>query len=271
MTAKIQVTKNYRLFARHSSENRPLDIQRHKRLLASMERYGFLECYPIIVVRDAQGVLTIKDGQHRHYVAEHLGLPVAYIEEKEDFDVAIVNSAQKGWTVRDYAQKFAGNGIEDYVEGLDFADRHKLPIGRAFALLAGTTTYSNIQDAFMTGDFKIRDRDWADAVAAVYGPLVQMSPAMKNDRFIEACMAVCRVKEFDRKRLLLGANRCREKLVAYSTRDAYLDMLEAVYNFGRKELFGLKVAAQMAMRDRSAARKPAANGKAAGKQEARPS
>lgn len=267
MTVKIQVTRDYSLFKRHGSENRPFDIRKHKRLVNSMERYGFLECYPIIAVRDSSGKLTIKDGQHRHAIAESLSLPIYYVEQKEDFDVAIVNSAAKAWVLRDYAVKHSANGIASYTEGLLFCDQHQLPMGIGFSLLAGTTTFCNCQDAFMDGSFKIKDQPWAESVASIYGPLVQMGPAMKNTRFIEACMAVCRVKEFDKRRLLLGANRCREKLVAYSTRDAYLDMLEVVYNFGRSNLFGLKAAAMMAMRERNPrktraqAERVAANGK----------
>lgn len=67
-------------------------------------------------------------------------------------------------------------------------------------------------------------------------------------------MAVCRVKEFEADRLLHGAERCREKLVAYSNRDAYLDMLEGMYNFNRnaRNLFALKMEATKAMRERNA-------------------
>ena len=52
--------------------------------------------------------------------------------------------------------------------------------------------------------------------------------------------------------MLQNADRCREKLIAYSTRDAYLEMLESIYNFGRSKMLGLKVAALMAMRERNA-------------------
>lgn len=262
---KIQSTRNYALFVRHSNENRPFDERKHRKLKESMIRYGFLECFPIVCFRDKGGNLVIKDGQHRLAFAQELGLPVHWVEEKVDFDVAIVNSTAKVWVLRDYAAKYAANGNKSYEEGLAFAENHGLPIGTAFALLAGTTTFSNCQDTFLEGKWKVKDRAWAEAVACTYGPLVQMGPAMKNARFIEACMAVCRVDGFDRKRLIGGAERCREKLVAYSTRDAYLDMMEAVYNFGRKQLVGLKSAAMMAMKDRNAAgkspkAKPSANG-----------
>lgn len=72
----------------------------------------------------------------------------------------------------------------------------------------------------------------------------------KGARLTEACMAACRVPGFDAKRLLAGAERCRERLVPYATRDAYLDLLETLYNWGRKQLVGLKALAVMALRER---------------------
>ena len=253
---KIQSTKNYRLFTRHSNENRPLDLRKHKKLLESMKLYGFLESFPIVCTRDGDGNLIVKDGQHRLAIAETLGLPVHWVDEKVDFDVAVVNSTAKVWALRDYAQKHAANGIKAYQEGLDFSEQHGLSVGLAFALLAGTISFNNCQEQFIDGVFKVKDRAWAESVAGIYGPLVTMAPAIKNARLIEACMAVCRVPEFDPKRLLANTERCREKLIAYSTKDAYLDMLETIYNFGRVKLVGLKVAATMAMRERNVIGKP---------------
>lgn len=249
-TTKISTTKNYRLFERHSSENRPTDITKHRKLEKSMKLYGFLKCYPIVVVRNDKGQLIVKDGQHRLLIAEMLGLAVHFIEETVDFDVAVVNSTALVWKLRDYAQKHAANGLKAYTEGMEFSDQYGLPIGTAFALLAGTTTFTNCQNAFVDGTWKVKDRQWAESVAGIYGPLVQMGPSMKNARFLEACMAVCRAEGFEAHRLIANAERCREKLVAYSTKDAYLDMIESVYNFGRKQLLGLKTLAVMAMRKR---------------------
>lgn len=248
---KILSTKNYRLFERHSGENRPVDLKKHRALLESMKLYGFLECFPIVVNRNNNGQLIVKDGQHRLAIAETLGLPVHYVEDSKDFDVAIVNSAAKTWVLADYARKFAANGNADYLEGLEFADRHNLPIGTSFSLLAGTTCFTNIKEAFIAGDWKIKDRVWADSVAAIYVPLVGMNRSLNNARFVEACMAVSRVKVFKADRLLANAERCREKLVAYSTKEAYIDMLETIYNFGRKEHLGLKAEAAMAMKARN--------------------
>jgi hypothetical protein len=252
-TTRIQSTKNYEIFTR-SSENRPLCMKKHRKLEESMEQYGFLRSFPIVVVRNDKGHLVIKDGQHRLAIAQSKGLTVFYAVEEVDFDVAVINSTAKTWVLADYAQKHAANGHKQYQEGIDFATQHGLPLGTAFALLAGTTTYGNIERTFVDGTFKIKDREWADAVAGIYAAITRLAPNLGSARFVEACMSVCRVKGFDSKRLLHCAGRCREKLVPYATKDAYLDLLQEVYNFGQQKLVGLKVEAQMAMKRRNAVR-----------------
>jgi len=182
--------------------------------------------------------------------AEELGLPVYYTVESIPFDVAEVNSTPKVWSLVDYARKFAAHGVQGYIDGLEFADQFQLPIGTAFALLSGTTSFGNIHETFVSGKFKAKDRVWAESVAGLYGGLIAVSRALSTKRCIEACMAVCRVKGFDAERLIAGAQSNREALVAYSTRDGYLDMMETVYNFRRRQLVPLKIQALQAMRER---------------------
>lgn len=247
---KIQATKNYRLFLR-DAENRNTDVERRGKLVASMKKYGFIPSFPIVCRRDAKGNLKVRDGQHRLEIAETLGLTVFFCVEEIDFSISELNITAKIWQLKDYAENWAQNGKADYQEGLDFHKDHSLPIGNAFSLLAGTTSFSNIDDDFKSGKFRVKDRAWASAVAGIYVPLTGMSPALKNARFIEACMAICRVSEFDSKRMIASAERCREKLISFSTRDAFLDMLEQVYNFGRVKLVALKIEAMKAMRERN--------------------
>lgn len=249
--AKITWTKNYRLFNR-SDENRQLNIPKHKKLRASMKKYGFLACFPVGCIRDMFGKLVVKDGQHRLAIAEELGLAVPYVVVSVDFDVAEINDTPKTWAMRDYAEKHSANGIEAYRDGLEYCDIHKIPVGLGFSLLAGTASFSNVVDSFKDGTFEIKDRAYADAVASLYSRLCDLSPDVRNCQLVAALMSVCRVPEFDHNRLMKGASQCREKLVAYSTRDGYMDMLEDIYNFKRMKLFALKVTATQAMRERNA-------------------
>lgn len=253
---KIQATKNYRLFQK-SPDNRPTDLRKHKKLIESMRKYGFLKCFPIVVTRDKDGKLVVKDGQHRLAVAEMLGLTVCWVEEETDFDIAVINCTAKIWQLKDYALKHVLNGQKQYQEGLDFAEQHHIPIGTAFALLAGTTTFSNCENQFIDGTFKIKDREWADAVAGIYSAFCTMQPVLRKNAFLEACMSVCRVEGFDPKRLIAGGQAQPEKLVNYGTRDGFLQMLEELYNFRRttKNLVPLRMQAIATMRERNATTK----------------
>lgn len=246
---KIQSTKNYRMFHRNA-DNRPVDTKKHRKLEQSMKEYGFISAFPIVAVR-INGKLVVKDGQHRLEFAEALGLPVYWVEAQADFNIATINSTSKTWQFKDFAQTYAAKGFRDYQVGIDFAELHGIAITRAFALLSGHTTTSNIHEAFSSGSFKVKDLAYANSVASIFTPMVNLNHVINNARFLEACMACCRVKNFEAKRLLQNANRCREKLVPYSTRDAYLEMIEAIYNFGRAKLVGLKAEAVMVMRNRN--------------------
>ncbi len=249
----ITITKNYRMFV-ISKENRRLDLKKHRNLKLSMQEYGFLSSFPLVCVRNGNKQLVLKDGQHRLAVAEELSLPVAYTVESVDFDIALINSTAKTWSLLDYAVKFSENGHKAYTEGLAFSERHRLPIGTTFALLAGTTSFSNVAKAFYAGKFVVRDREWADIAASTYSAITRIAPKWRNTRFLEACMAVCRITSFDPGRLIKGAEKCREKLVSYSTKDAYLQAMEEIYNFRRHSLKPLRIEAIEAMRKRNAAK-----------------
>lgn len=246
----ITTTKNYRLF-KISEENRSLDLKKHRKLKDSMQEYGFLRSFPVVCSRNGDAHLVVKDGQHRLAIAEELGLPVHYVVEEVDFDIAVVNCTPKGWTLRDYACKFAANGKKAYAEGLEFADSHGLPLGVAFALLAGSCGFTNVKPRFIDGTYQIKDRDWAHVVASTYVAMTRLSRTLNNARFLEAVMAVCRIESFEPDRLIHGAEQCRDLLVSYSTRDAYIDLIERLYNFNRRHLVAIKIEAIKAMRSRN--------------------
>lgn len=255
VSKKLVYTTDYSIFE-VSSDNRDLTPDEHRSLVESLRKYKFLKSFPLSCVRNAKGRLVVKDGQHRLAIAQSLGLGVWYIEEDVDYDVAFVSMTPKGWKPKDYAQKHARNGHKQYQEGIDFAKDNRVPITLAFALLGGTTTFGNVSVEFMSGAFQIKDRAWAERVVSIYAPMLKIAPKLRNARFLQACMAVCRVPDFDAKRLVKGAERCRERLVPYSTVEGFLELLQDVYNFGRSGLVPLKISAQAAMRSRNIRHNP---------------
>lgn len=251
-TQKILSTSDYDLF-KYSKDNRPLRLEKHRHLHNSMRLYGFLPCFPIVVYYDNKGRLIVKDGQHRLAIAEDLSLPVYYVVEETDFDVAISNNAQRPWVFADYAEKWAAQGKKEYQELLAFASRHKVPAIAAFKLLCGTVS-PVYREEFVAGKFYARDYLFAEKAVGVYAALAMAQPQLRNaETLITACMMACRAEGFDPARLLKNLPRCLTKLKGYTNKDGYLDMMEEIYNFDARygRLFPLKIEVAKAMRTRN--------------------
>ncbi len=247
----LKTTRDYSQFI-VSDTNRSVDSRHIRKLMDSMGEYGWIPAFPMLVHRTGCG-MEIIDGQHRFFVAKALGLPVWYVECENGYDVARINRPQCPWKLMDYAENFAKRGVESYAEALEFAEKNGMTIGDAAALLGGTTSYSNIREAWMSGEYQITDRNHAERVAYLYTSLRGISREAVDRAMRLALIAVARVPGIDYRRLVRNAKALPDRLVKYATRDAALDMLEEVYNYrhsGNK--YPLKVAAQNAMIARNA-------------------
>lgn len=250
LTPKVNVTSNYRLF-HNVIENRDLELPKHRKLRLSMQEYGFLASFPIVCIRNAALQLEVRDGQHRLAIAETLGLPVYWIEETVDFDIAKVNSTQKPWTILDYAANFSKRGVKSYSDLIEFSEKHGIGISLSACLLTGSLTFGNFSDQFYRGDFRITELNLAHNVAILFSEFLRADKRLKSARLVEALVASARVNGFDSDRLAGNVSRCQSKLKPYSTRDAYLGMLEEVYNYHQPKLVPLKMNAIQAMRARN--------------------
>ena len=250
-TPKLRSTRDYSLFV-HSRENRPVNMEKHRKLERSMQEYGYLPMYPIHVRRLANGKHEIVDGQHRFAFAHKLGLPVWFVSGDENINVAMLNNTQEKWVMKDYAMCFAEMGKKDYQEVLEFSQQYGIPPGDSAGLLAGTVSWTNIRDAYTSGSYRVKTREKAHRIASVYMAMVSLNKHVRNTRLLKAIYAVCHVDGFDPARMIHNVKKCPEKLMAYSNRDAYLTMLEDIYNFARHKREALKIPAENAMRERSA-------------------
>lgn len=240
-------SKNYDILRRDEIENRNLKPSEHKGLRDSIKKYGMLPVFPIVCFRDTKKHLIIKEGQHRFFFAEQLQLVFYYCVTPIDFDVAIVNSAAKGWTIRDYAEKWART-IEAYDTVIDFSKSHTMSISVSAALLNGMTAFNKISDSFKDGTYSVTQADWASHVASVYTQMLLINIDLRSSGFLQAIISVCQIKGFDSTRLTQNASRCRDLLVPYSKREMYLEMLEKIYNHSYKDKQPIRFQANEAAR-----------------------
>lgn len=249
----IKSTRDYSLF-KTNQNNRQLKQRKHRKLEESMKKNGFLPYWPIVVQKNGKP-MPVLDGQHRLIFAEQLETEVYYVEADIDFSISEINDTQRPWAIGDYAEVYAQLGNQHYADGLEFCERTGISIGNSFALLAGVNVYSAVEVDFKSGTFEVKEREFAEKVASVYCPAISISRDVRNSAFLGACMAACRVKGFSPARMVQQMKKCRDKFAPYSTRDSNLDMMEKIYNFGKKTstLFPLKIEAAKATREASEA------------------
>lgn len=233
---KLQRTRSYSQFA-YAKENRGVDVlnlkPQHTKLRKSMQKYGFLPSFPLMVSA-LNGKFVVKDGQHRLTFAQELGLDVYFVIDETDINIAEINQAQAGWTTRDFAQRWASMGRKDYAEAIAFADHYAVNISQAFSMLAGTIVFKNIQDKFHDGNFKIVALDKARRVASCYQAFCKAKSGIRHTNLLACMWACCHVDYFEEARLIETASRRPDLIQSCGTRDAYMSMIEEMYNYHRK-------------------------------------
>lgn len=251
---KLLSTMNYALFTK-DSRNRNFAPEKHKELFASMRLLGFLPAHPIAVWKNEKGELIVKRGQHRLAFAEQLKLPVWYVIDEFEIDSAALEASEAvPWTNIDHAENWLHRDKPHYQELLEYAERSGIPMALSASLLMGTISFNNIQHQFLSGDFVVRDRAYAETVATVYVAFKTFNRAMNGVHLIKAIASAARVEGFDAQRLIGNIPEHPGAQKKYSTRDAFLDMLEEIYNFRKKTPVALKFNAIQAMRARNPTR-----------------
>lgn len=246
----MKTTTNYDLFTL-MEDNRDVDLQHKKtrNLAESMVEYGWIEAFPLMARKVGKKLIVI-DGQHRLQIAREFGIPVKYVVVEQDIDVAFLNSTAKSWTPFDYANRFAKNGDDNYIELLDFHHRYGIPLTTSAAILANTSTFGNVSDKFYRGAYKIKSRKVATDLAECYSSLTAISKKLKKNQSIKALWACFHVEGFSPDRLVEGAERHGGAIRNMGTAEGFLELFEELYNFGRKHRTPLKFEAEEKMRDR---------------------
>jgi hypothetical protein len=202
-------------------------------MIVSMRAHGWLEPYPMHVV-SRNGRFFIIDGQHRFKAAQSLGLPVLYVVGNDDTRISVsdINVAQSAWNHFDFACSYANQGNPHYIKLLDFSKRHKLPLGISAKLLmmkeAGRSTCTR---EIREGTFKAVNLQSAEMMADTILRLKRIVVWASNSSFICALIKAVQVRGFD---FNVFIQRCESNpglLVLQPTTDAFLQMIEHIYNY----------------------------------------
>jgi hypothetical protein len=208
-----------------------------------------------------RAAFLLRDGQHRFEAAKLLGLPVCFVEHDTDAPIYVLNRPQKPWTPRDFAQSFADSGNKNYVTLMEIINEFNAPTAVVSRMLTGSLgggANAKTRD-FQTGNMVVKENyvPLTRKVLQCWMSLRQLAKHLSSGLCLQALWAAFHVDGVDTTRIVSGASRCGEKLIAYSTVDGYLDMIEQLHNYGRRSPLPIKVPAQEIMRRRN----PATRGK----------
>ena len=236
---RIPKTTDYSIFEMHPL-NRPLRKNRD-RLLASMKKYGFPPSCAIHVRHNGGKKLLVVRGHHRLEIAKELKLPVYYIIDDTPFDIfELEGDSATRWSLTDFLVARSRDGNKECQKLLSYIKQHEIPVGAAASLvggckirLPGIEGSSNSSQTIKTGEYKASSLEFAKKVARITDFCREAEyPFATASSFVSAVSLAIQVEGFDYERFMDKLHKHGHRLKKQSTREEYLQEIEAVYNSG---------------------------------------
>ena len=86
------------------------DVNKVKKLTASMTKHGWISAYPMNVVMNGNGKFKIKDGHHRFEIACRLGIPFKYVICDDKSTIYELDGATNKWSTIDTLVSYCRDG-----------------------------------------------------------------------------------------------------------------------------------------------------------------
>ena len=238
MNSIIRSTKNYKMFEVHDM-NRSVypETESFKNLVASMKKHGFIDAIPLHCVSNGGGKLKIKGGHHRFLAAQEAGVPVKYVVSKDTASIYELERSGPGkWKMKGFFDSFCKQGLNDYVAVQDYVEETGIGLNNALSMFYGHSAGSGnfTKDGrFQTGQFTINSYEHPRVVGDIVLFLKSLGVDWADkDPMVKAISRVVWLEEFDVERFTKKADKHTHLFCKQRGVDAYLQLIETVYNHG---------------------------------------
>jgi hypothetical protein len=232
---QVHTTKDYFLF-KSIDGNRTKNNLHVKRLLKSMEeKYLF----NVIIVNENYEII---DGQHRFECIKKLELPMHYIvcEGYGLPEVHKLNANSKNWKVDDFLTAYCDLGMEDYIMFRDFKNKYKFGVNECFTLLVSGGYSGEAYKVFSSGKMKIKSINEAEYKANLILSTAPYYKGYLRRYYVFAINTLLGKPQFDFNEFIQKLKQQPTTLVDCTCQSAYIELIEEIYNYRRREKINLR-------------------------------
>ena len=250
MSKKIISTRNYGLFELHSVNR---DVEKTKWLRESMMKHGWIDAYPLHVIKNGGNKLYIKDGHHRFDVAQELSIPVKYVICNDKASIHEIIKTVNFWSLNDYLTSYMRAGLNDYAAVNNYRNYTGIKLADCVALLSGQSAGShNKSESFKSGKYKVGDVTHATVVGDIVKYCVDNIVGWANNtRFVQAVSKIVWLPEFQPEVFKQKAITFKYLFDKQPTVQHYMDLIESIYNRHSKSKVPLAFMANEASKRRA--------------------
>lgn len=229
---QILQTKDYGFF-KITDKNRTIIPSHVKRLYQSMLLNGWVRGSYVVVDK----VGNVIDGQHRVLAATEAKVPVLYVIEKRanTDDIRILNTNTKNWNIIDHLQYHVKLGNKNYVVLDTFMKNFPTLRPTECTMLVKNSTSSAERGEFESGNFVVRDMkkayEWGHNIMKLRP---YFEKGYNKSIFVRAMVRVLQNPRFSFDEFLHKVSIRPRSMVMCGTVDQYLEMIEDIYNYKRK-------------------------------------
>lgn len=243
-------TKNYSVFELLDFNR---NVEKVRFLEESMRRHGWIDAYPMHCVKNGSNKLKIKAGNHRFYVARSLNIPVKYVLCNDNATIHELEKATVPWSISDYLVSFCRQGKASYLKVKEYHEETGIGLSACISMLGGQSAGSgNMGDAFKDGTYQIRDTNHAGMVADIVLHLKKCGIKWAtNNLLVRAISKIAWADGFDVATLKGKISMYPYLVEKRSSVEAYIEMLDMVYNRKSHNKIPLAFNADKAARERS--------------------
>lgn len=197
---KVYRTEDLSIF-KFTKFNRNVAIRRE---MLEQAKEGFIN--PIIVNEH----MIVIDGQHRIEHAKRVGVPVEYIIKPglDEHDIVRMNTTQKPWSLLNYIESYANQGLEEYVSLLNLVNEKFAGTTDVVSISMDKTFWGEkIAKDVKEGNFKFFNFQKTLNFLKYYEHFRNETNTPKRSKVVAAIYELYRLEGFDGERLIQKVNQ----------------------------------------------------------------